>query len=602
MTHSIGTATRCLVATALMFASCAAGAADPSKVLRLAQGDIDTLAPQETVEYFSAWVEVAIFESLYEWHYLARPVRLVPNTAAALPEISDDGRTWTMRMKPGIYFTEDPAFGGKPRELTAEDYVYSFKRTLDPNLRPGGSLLLTETLAGARAAVDADRRPGAKFDYDAPIEGLRALDRYTLQFRLNEPNYPVIQQFLTTVLAVAREVVEAAGRDLGTRPVGTGPYRLKEWKRGSRIVLEANPNYRTLRFPESDDLAHATVVRSMEGKQLPQVGVVIISIIEEMQSRLLEFELGNLDYIELTGESANRLLTNSKLKPEYAASGIRHYSLSETYARYTYFNLNDPVVGGFSKEHLSLRRAIALAFDTDALIRVAYAGQAIALAQIVPPGVTDHDATLPQKMPYDPAAARALLDRAGYDKHDRENYRLTPEGAPLTLTILTRPGTPWREWETLWKKNLDAVGLRVQFRELPTQEQFKEMQSGQFQMSIRGWGGSPLGYLHLAQLQARQTPNVNPSRFAMPEYDRLYEQMLREPVVQRQTALAREMSQLAQIYVPLIPHVAEVDNDFVQPWVSGFNAVDFPSYWKYMDIDVARQQRGQAMASRGAKH
>jgi ABC-type transport system substrate-binding protein len=106
----------------------------------------------------------------------------------------------------------------------------------------------------------------------------------------------------------------------------------------------------------------------------------------------------------------------------------------------------------------------------------------------------------------------------------------------------------------------------------------------------------------LAQLQARQTPNVNPSRFAMPEYDRLYEQMLREPVVQRQTALAREMSQLAQIYVPLIPHVAEVDNDFVQPWVSGFNAVDFPSYWKYMDIDVARQQRGQAMASRGAKH
>jgi oligopeptide transport system substrate-binding protein len=581
--------------------ACAAGAADSSKVLRLAQGNIDTLAPQEWVDYFSGWVGVAIFESLYEWHYLARPVRLFPNTAAALPEITDDGRTWTMRIKPGIYFTEDPAFGGKPRELIAEDYVYSFKRILDPNLRPGGSLLLTETLVGARAAVDAAHKPGAKFDYDVPIAGLRVLDRYTLQFRLNEPNYPVIQQFLTTVLAVAREVVEAAGRDIGTRPVGTGPYRLKEWKRGSRIVLEANANYRTLHFPESDDPAHATIVRSMQGKRLPQVGVVTISIIEEMQSRLLEFERGNLDYIELTGELANRLLTNGRLKPEYAASGIRHYALPQTYVRYTYFNLNDPVVGGFSKEHVSLRRAIALSFDTDALIRVAYAGQAVALAQIVPPGVTDHDPGLPQKMPYDPAASRALLDRAGYDKRDRENYRLTPEGAPLTLTILTRPGTLWREWETLWKKNLDAVGLRVQFRELPAQEQFKEMQSGQFQMSIRGWGGSPLGYLHLAQLQAKQTPNVNPSRFAMPEYDRLYEQMLREPVLQRQTALAREMSQLAQIYVPLIPHVAEVDNDFVQPWVSGFNAVDFPSYWKYLDIDVARQQQGQAMVSRGAK-
>ena len=133
-------------------------------------------------------------------------------------------------------------------------------------------------------------------------EGVRAVDRYTLQLRLNQPNYPVIEQNLTIALAVAREVVEAAGRDVGTRPVGTGPYRLREWKRGSRIVLEANPNYRLLKFPESSDPAHAALVRGMAGKRLPQVGVVNISIIEEMQSRLLEFEQGHLDYIELTGE------------------------------------------------------------------------------------------------------------------------------------------------------------------------------------------------------------------------------------------------------------------------------------------------------------
>src|SRR5437763_12070667 len=154
----------------------------------LAKGDV------QRTDHRTNWVGVAIFEGLYEWDYLARPTRLFPNTAAGLPQISDDGLTWTVRVKPGIYFTDDPAFRGKPRELVAQDYVYSFKRLLDPNLRPGGSLLLTQTLAGARGAVDAARKPGVRFDYDAPIEGVRASDRYTLPFRLTPPDYPVMER------------------------------------------------------------------------------------------------------------------------------------------------------------------------------------------------------------------------------------------------------------------------------------------------------------------------------------------------------------------------------------------------------------------------
>jgi ABC-type transport system substrate-binding protein len=178
-----------------------------------------------------------------------------------------------------------------------------------------------------------------------------------------------------------------------------------------------------------------------------------------MQSRLLEFEQGHLDYIELTGELANRLLVDGKLKPEYAALGVQRFPLTETFVRYTYFNLNDPVVGGADKERVSLRRAIALAFNPDDLVRVAYAGQAVPLAQIVPPRATTYDAGLPRSMRYDPVTARALLDRAGYDKRDAEGFRLAPDGTRLTLTILTRPGTLWREWETLWKMNLDAIGF-----------------------------------------------------------------------------------------------------------------------------------------------
>jgi len=579
-----------LLAVLALLLSCSVGAADPDKVLRIAQIDIDTLDPHQWTDTYSNRVGSGIFEALYEWDYLARPTKLVPNTAAGLPEITDGGKKWIIRVTPGIFFTDDPVFNGKPRELVAEDYVYSFKRVLDPNLRRGGAAITTDAIAGARAAVDAARKPGSKFDYDAPIDGLRALDRYTIQIRLVEPNYSIVETQLAAIFAVAREVVAAAGGDIAARPVGTGPYHLKEWKRGSRLLLSANPNYRKITFPESADPERAVLVRSMQGKSLPQIGSIEVSIINEEQPRMFEFDRGNLDYIELAGEAADRLLVNGKLKPEYAARGIEFYELPQSFVRFTYFNLDDPVVGGFGKERIALRRAIALAFDTDSLVRVAYGGWARPLNQLIPPGVTAHDPKVSSKSHYDPAAARALLDRSGYSKLDSERYRLDPDGKQLTVTLVTRPGTLWREWETLWKKNMDAIGLRMKFRELPTQDQLKEMNAGNFQMALRGYGGSPLGFLELAQLQSTQTPLINPSRFKLPEYDRLYAQYLALQTGSAQTLLATQMSEIARTYVPIIPHVVEVGSQFTQPWLQGYFASDFGFYWKYLDIDLARRK------------
>ena len=386
-------ATRFL-ALVVLAVSCAASAADPAKVLRVASPDIETFDPQQFNDVPSYDVFTAIFEGLYEYDYLASPPRLAPNTAAGQPAVSDDGQTWTIRLTPGIFFTDDPAFGGKPRELVAADYVYSLKRWIDPNLRRGGSPVFTDLVMGARAVVDAAGRPGAKFDYDQPIEGLRALDRYTLQLRLTEPNYPVIYDNIIRG-AVAREVVEAAGGDIRTRPVGTGPYHLREWKQGSRIVLEANPRYRSVQFPESSDSDRATLVRSMKGRKLPQVGVVEINMIEEDTTRLLEFERGGLDYIIVRGEPATRFLAKGKLKPEYAAKGVTRHVFFEPYLFSVYFNMEDRAIGGMGKERIALRRAIALAIDTTTLVNVVYAGQAQAANQIVPPGVSGFDPSLP---------------------------------------------------------------------------------------------------------------------------------------------------------------------------------------------------------------
>ena len=90
--------------------------------------------------------------------------------------------TWTIRMKPGIYFADDPAFKGRRRELTAADYVYSLKRMLDPKMR-APSLWSLEAVRRRRRVVAKAKKTG-RFDYDAPIEGLQALDRYTLRIKL----------------------------------------------------------------------------------------------------------------------------------------------------------------------------------------------------------------------------------------------------------------------------------------------------------------------------------------------------------------------------------------------------------------------------------
>ena len=140
-----------------------------------------------------------------------------------MPEIRDNGTTIVVRIKPGIHFTPDPAFKGKPRELIAEDYVYSWKRLIDPRMRSFWSFYLDGKLVGADELVAAAKANG-KFDYDARLEGLRALDRYTLQIKLKQPDYMLLE-FMTTRVdggrrARSRRDVRQPGERLDDGPSG----------------------------------------------------------------------------------------------------------------------------------------------------------------------------------------------------------------------------------------------------------------------------------------------------------------------------------------------------------------------------------------------
>ncbi len=581
-----------IVAAAALALSAASGlAADANKVLRIAFPDISALDPQQIGDLYSVRVTQQIFEGLYEYSYLADPVRVVPNTAVALPEIGDDGRRWTIRLRPGIRFTDDPAFGGRPRELVAEDYVYSIKRWLDPNLKAGGDVTLTDLIVGARPVVDAARKPGGRFDYDAPIAGLRALDRHTLEIRLAAVDYTLLERLASwRALAVAREVIEARGADTSAAPVGTGPYRLKEWKRGSRIVLEANPGYRALAFPEDIDPAYAKFAAGMKGVRLPALGRIELDIIEEELPELLKFDQGAFDYALLGGAASQRLLRDGKLRPEYAARGIRHVSYAVPALMYTYFNMDDPVVGGYAPERIALRRAIGLGFDVAELIRVVQGGDGLPATQLLPPGVDGHDPHAPKRSAYDPAAARALLERFGYRDRDGDGYRERPDGTPLVLVQNSMPDTLSRQNDELWLKNMKALGLRLEVRTAPFGELLKQANAGQLQIFDLGYRApSPSGFAILSTLWGKSPPDTNHARFRNADYDAAYEAFVRTPPGPQRNALARRMSEIVAAYAPILYRTYPMGHAFMQPWLKGYYPANFGFTWKYVDIDLARK-------------
>ena len=574
---------RALVAAVLLVGCVQAHAADPNKVLRIASDDIDTLDPAQLQDYYSQQIASVIFEGLYEWDYLGNPPRPVPRTAAALPTYSADRKTWTIKVKPGIFFTDDPAFKGKPRELVAEDYVYTFKRYLDPNLRGGGDPQISDLIVGMKDVVEAARKPGAKMNYDSVVEGLRALDRHTLQLKLNEPNYPIVATMLATNLAHAREVVEAAKGDIQARPVGTGPYFLKEWHRGSRVVLEANPKYRALTFPESKDPALAKLVASMKGRKLPAIGRVEMSVIEEQPVRVLEFDRGKLDFVELRGEAVGRLIKNGELDPALAKRGITRVPYASNSVRSLYVNMDDPVIGGMDNAHVALRRAMSMAIDVPTFVRVVYNGQAQPTSQIVAPGILGYDPNAKKRV-YDPAAGAALLDRFGYNKRDAQNYRLQPDGKPLTIVFtIFSGGNVWREIQTLIKRDMDALGVRVDFKSTPVQDVFKEAAQGKFMMNIHGRAATPLGTI-FQTFYSTQPGEANESRFKSKDYDRALDAFFVADTDAARQKAASTMTEILQTYTPVIPLLYDVENAFVQPWLLGYHPSRVAAHYQYLDI------------------
>jgi ABC-type transport system substrate-binding protein len=569
--------------------------ADMNKVLRVALPWADGGFDPQAADLFSNAITRVIFDPLYTYDHLARPMKLVPNTAVALPEVSSDGKVWTIRIKPGIYFSDDPAFNGRKRELVAEDYVFAWKRVLDPRVRSTGFHVFDRRFVGSESVL-AKARESGKLDYDASIEGLQAIDRYTLQLKLNFADTELLSNLtIPASAAVAREVVESYG-DASTwvmaNPVGTGPYRLKEWRRGHRVVLEANPGFREVRYPDSSDPADEAITATLKGKRIPLIGRIEIAVIDEGPPRLLAFERREIDYVNVVNPLAWSVLDPpANLKPRLATQGVRLARGIRPGIAYTYFNMEDSAVGGYTPSKVALRRAVSMGYNMPEEITVIQQGQATPANQIVPPTVSGHNDRLPARAHYDPAGARALLDRFGYTDRDNDGYRELPDGRPLTLKLSSTPLPIDRHIDELWLRSMNAIGVRIEFDKRQRPELVKAAQLGQLQM-FRSFGATttPDGFAFFGLLYGGHAGSSNVTRFKQPDFDRLYEQARGVPAGPERDGLMHKMGDVANAYAPWVLGAYVYENVLVHPWVLGYKYNGFHSHpWAYFDIDSSKR-------------
>jgi ABC-type transport system substrate-binding protein len=559
--------------------------------------------PATISDLYSRTVTAGIFEALLGYEFLARPVRLKPLVAEALPEISSDFRRFTFRLRRGVTFADDPAFGGRRRELTADDFVYAIKRHYDPKSNSPNVYLLENArllgLSELRKKALADKTP---FPYDAPVEGVKALDRYTLQFNLADPSPRFHQNVLadsSVFGAVAREVVEFYGDKIAAHPVGTGPFRLGEWRRSSRIVLERNPAYREVLYdeqPPPDDAEAVAMAARLKGRRLPLVDRVEISIIEETQPRWLAFLNGQLDVLErLPAEYSDLAIPNNQLAPNLARTGItmsRAPLVDVTLA--TLFNMEHPLVGGNAPDKVALRRAIGLAYDTGEEIRLVRRGQAVPAQTPIAPLTFGYDPALKTEMSdHDPERAKALLDLFGYVDRDGDGWREMPDGSPLLLEYASQPDQNSRQLAELWQKNMRAVGLRIRFNIAKWPENLKASRAGRLMMWGVAWSaGAPDGDTFLALGFGPNKGQANHARFDLAAFNELYLRQNRLPDGPERQRVMRDAALLMVAYMPYKLSSHRIATDLMHPWVSGYRRNPFVrEFYQYVDIDAEHQSR-----------
>jgi oligopeptide transport system substrate-binding protein len=528
--------------------------------------------PIEAGDVPSAAAVSKLYEGLLEYEYLARPYTVRPLLAESLPEISEDGLTYTFRLKRGVRFHDNPCFpGGTGREVTAGDFIYSWKRLADARNRPKGYWVFEGRIAGLDAFHEASKQ--GPVDYDAPLEGLQALDSHTLQITLTEP-YPQLLWVLTMdyTFVVPREAVAYYREEFINNPVGTGPFLIRSWRRNYRIEYVRSPNYHGDTYPARGEPGDEEAgLLADAGKPLPLLERVVEYVVRDPSTAWLMFLRGQLASSGISRSNFDAVITGQQqLTPELAARGIRLYKQPRLFTTYIGFNMNDPVVGPNRK----LRQALAHAIDIEKWVAF-HNHREIAATGPVPPGIPGHDPERPHPYPFDRERARQLLAEAGYPGGQDPQT-----GRRLQLTMdAGRPDDPeYRQGMDLLASFFAEIGVEVRPRYSSWPDFLKRLERNETQMFRLGWViDYPDAENFLMLFYSKNaSPGPNHANYSNPAFDRLYDRIRTMQDSPERTAIYKQMAGIVIEDAPWISLTYPLSFGLFQPWFQNYKPHDFP--------------------------
>ena len=568
-----------------------AAVAEEASVLTIARlYPFDTLDPQREFDQASEQILRQVYSTLLTYAYLERPYRMEPDLLESMPALSADRLTYTFRLRKGVRFADNACFaGGKGRELTADDAIYTVRRFADANVNNKSFFAMQGAVVGLDEFRAATAKAGPAADTSKlDVAGLRKIDKYTFAITLTHEN-PLFLYALTLspMAIVPAEAVQAYKDRLSVTPVGSGPFMaIQALDRKGTLRLVRNPHYyRTYPAVGAPGDAEKGLLKDA-GKRLPLVDVLEMPLIEEAQPAALKFLRGELDRRELDRANFAKLVTRSpdgamRLVDAYA--GMFDLAVAPGgNAIFIALNLRDPVLG----RSKGLRQAIAAAIDPVADIDVLYNGRGVALQSLVPVDIAgnEHDTAAPTRR-RDVALARKLLADAGY-----------PGGKglpPLTMRFPASDADTRNEFD-LFKSQLAQVGVQLvaDFDDIPTFA--KAMDAGNFQLAFVAWYADYPDAEDFYQVlySKNVAPGPNYGAFADAAYDKGYEASRTMANGPQRFEIFRSLNAIVRDEMPLIVVRESLRVDSVQKWVGNFKRNLFTTEMQFMSVDMAAKKKG----------
>ena len=400
------------------------GAAEPAYGDILVEGsigDASNLIPLLASDSTSHEIAGLVFNGLIKYD---KDVKVVGDLAESW-EISRDGLVITFHLRKGVRWHD-----GKP--FTAHDVLYTYQVTVDP------------------------KTPTAYAGDFLKVKKAEVLDDHTFRATYDRPFAPALMSWSVGILP--RHLLE--GRDittspLGRHPIGTGPYRFKEWVAGQKIVLVSNPDY-------------------FEGR--PYIDGYILRIIPDTATMFLELRANGIDRMGLTPLQFTRQTENNLFRENYRK--YRYLSFAYTYMGY---NLKNPL---FADKRV--RQALAHAVNREEIIDGVLLGLGKPATGPYKPGTWAHNPNV-RTYPHDPEKAKALLAEAGWRRTD--GGFLEKDGKPFEFEIITNQGNEIRaKCAEIIQRRLAEIGIRVKIRVIEWAAFVNDfINKRKFDATILGW-------------------------------------------------------------------------------------------------------------------